>query len=113
MGWENNKMTKPIGMGDIRKAVNYGSLDLGTLIANGIINKWQKRKPIQANLPALTEQQRTAANNGGNGYAWGMSIPNTFTTKSTFMAGWQSAVWSYLRPRGQNRTPQELSLIHI
>lgn len=47
MGWNGRKMTKPIGMGDIRDAVAYGSLDLGTLIANGIINKWALHKPVR------------------------------------------------------------------
>ena len=107
MGHNSERLWKPINwLADLQPF--FGIVGgLGYITERAAINKWQKQKPIQANLPALTEQQRTAANNGGNGYAWGMSIPNTFTTKSTFMAGWQSAVWSYLRPRGQNRTPQE------
>lgn len=46
MGWNNGIMTVPISMGDISQAVGYSSLDLGTLIANGIIKKWALHKPV-------------------------------------------------------------------
>ena len=47
MSWDGRKMTKPIGMGDISQAVSYGSLDLGKLVANGIIKKWALHKPVR------------------------------------------------------------------
>ncbi len=34
-------------MGDISQAVHYSSLDLGTLVANGIIEKWALHKPVR------------------------------------------------------------------
>lgn len=47
MGWNGWLMTTPIDMGDIKQAVGYNSLDLGTLIANGNINKWSLHKPVR------------------------------------------------------------------
>ena len=59
MGWNGRKMTKPIGMGDIKDAVNYGSLDLGTLIANGNIKPMAKYKPVRhSEVGILNETQR-------------------------------------------------------
>lgn len=40
-------MTAPIGMGDISQAVGHSSLDLGTLVAKGSIQKWALHKPVR------------------------------------------------------------------
>lgn len=47
MGWSSHVLTAPVGMGDISQAVGYSSLDLGTLVANGVIKKWALHKPVR------------------------------------------------------------------
>lgn len=91
MGWKNNKMTKPIGMGDIKDAVNYGSLDLGALITNGIIRPMAKYKPVRhSEVGILNETQRAATR-----YGFGSALPQL-----PMSAAEPQNDWVYLRPRG-------------
>lgn len=91
MGWKNNKMTKPIGMGDISRAVSYGSLDLGTLIANGTIKQMAKYKPVRhSEVGILNETQRAATR-----YGFGSALPQL-----PMSAAEPQNDWVYLRPRG-------------
>lgn len=48
MPWDGNThmMNAPVGLGDISQAVHNPSLDLGTLISEGQINKWALYKPF-------------------------------------------------------------------
>lgn len=46
MAWNGTIMTKPIGIGDISRAVGNSSLDVATLIAKGSIKKWALHKPV-------------------------------------------------------------------
>lgn len=90
MGWNGNYMSLPVGMGDISNAVNYSSLDLGTLIESGSINKWAKFKPVRYNSwGILTDAQRASVN-------YGLSAP----TYRNSAAGTLADEWEYLRPRG-------------
>lgn len=47
MSYDNGKVTKPIGIPDIQKAVGYSSGDIGTLIDNGRINVYNIHKPVR------------------------------------------------------------------
>ncbi len=47
MSWNGYLMSKPISLGDVSQAVSNSSLDLGTLIANGTIQKWALHKPVR------------------------------------------------------------------
>ena len=58
-------MTSPVGMQDISDAVQYSSGDLGTLIQNGVINKWARYKPITSSrVGYVRESDRQAADFG-------------------------------------------------
>ena len=91
MGWDGRKMTKPIGMGDISNAVAYGSLDLGTLIANGTIRPMAKYKPVRhSEVGILNETQRAATR-----YGFGSTLPQLPMSASE-----PQNDWVYLRPQG-------------
>lgn len=91
MGWDGRKMTKPIGMGDISKAVAYGSLDLGKLIANGTIRPMAKYKPVRhSEIGSTSEAQRIATR-----YGFGSALPQL-----PMSAAEPQNDWVYQRPRG-------------
>ena len=84
-------MTKPIGMGDISKAVAYGSLDLGKLIANGTIRPMAKYKPVRHfEIGGTSEAQRIATR-----YGFGSTLPQL-----PMSAAEPQNDWVYQRPRG-------------
>ena len=91
MSWNGRKMTKPIGMGDISNAVAYGSLDLGTLIANGTIKPMAKYKPVRhSEVGILNETQRAATR-----YGFGSTLPQLPMSVAE-----PQNDWAYQRPRG-------------
>ena len=91
MSWDGRKMTKPIGMGDISNAVAYGSLDLGTLIANGTIRPMAKYKPVRhSEVGILNETQRAATR-----YGFGSTLPQL-----PMSAAEPQNDWVYQRPQG-------------
>ena len=48
MGYSSGLISAPVSISDVQNAVGYsGGGDLGTIIANGSINKWAKYKPVR------------------------------------------------------------------
>lgn len=102
MSWNGRKMTKPIGMGDIRNAVAYGSLDLGTLIANGNIKPMAKYKPVRRpEIGTLNETQRAETR-----YGFG-TISDKSLPKLPMSVAEPQNDWVYLRPQGINNGNNE------
>lgn len=68
MGWSNNKLTKPIGLGDISVATGIGGppYSLGNMIASStIINQMAVYKPVKSSNPGeLTYAERKATRFG-------------------------------------------------
>ena len=112
MAYSNNRITAPVSIYDIQRALGSGSSDLGTLITTGAINKWARYKPERvANIiPGITFSTRKSNN-------FGLDVPFCNTDAGS---GWVADVmnkmvwaimerdyvgWNYLRPRG-DRTPQ-------
>ena len=112
MAYSNNRITAPVSIYDIQRALGSGSSDLGTLITTGAINKWARYKPERvANIiPGITFSTRKSNN-------FGLEVPFCNTDAGS---GWVADVmnkmvwaimerdyvgWNYLRPRG-DRTPQ-------
>lgn len=110
-------MTGPIGMGDIAQAVGYASGDLGTLIRNGVINKWAKFKPVvrgqvdfdsqlnTGNPLTATEWKSTADWWRGNDGHCGLSIEEStdlgsFNTGFLYKLRTAALPWNYVRPSG-------------
>ena len=64
MGYSNNIITAPVGIGDVSQALSNSSTDLGTLCSSNSIKKWAKYKPehwsVDTHPPIgfLTDSQR-------------------------------------------------------
>ena len=102
MGWNNDRMTRPVGMGDISTATGISSGDIGTLItqagANGLINKFAKYKPVRLNLPGEITDANRASVNWGFGSSFTDGIPS-YDSKNGFHSGFMN-IWNYYYPRG-------------
>ena len=95
MSWDGRKMTKPIGMGDISKAVSYGSLDLGKLIANGTIRPMAKYKPVRRPEIGILNETQRASTRYGFGTISDSSLPQLPMSEAE-----PQNDWVYLRPQG-------------
>lgn len=113
MGWnaETKRMTEGVHIHDVKAALGYNSLHLGTIIKNGTINKWAKYKPYRSASPKVLSD----AERGASGIAWGMSFPQLTSPTGAILGNRlytyydsdpASAAedrmngWAYLRPRG-------------
>ena len=102
MSWDGRKMTKPIGMGDISNAVAYGSLDLGTLIANGNIKPMAKYKPVRRpEIGVLNETQRAYTRYG---FA---TISDSSLPQLPMSEAEPKNDWVYKRPQGVDNNNNE------
>ena len=102
MSWDGRKMTKPIGMGDIKDAVNYGSLDLGTLIANGAIRPMAKYKPVRRPEIGILDETQRASVRYGFGTISDSSLPQLPMSDAE-----PQNDWVYLRPQGISNNNNE------
>ena len=116
MGWNSSTkvMTAPISLddaGDIQKATNCESGDLGTCITTGTINKWAKHKPqCSAALGEMTAAQRASGNYGfdlsdgdGTTTVYSNTLSGALTLALASSRGGDhsgAGDWPYLRPRG-------------
>ena len=122
MGYSGGVVTAPVGFGDISQAVHYSSLDLGTLITSGSINKWAKYKPVPTPEVTYYPAQYDTTNNKwkadatwwkcvnpcvetGSGVIpllpWGCGFRIKSTSSVASIPGlYSGAPWSYQRPRG-------------
>lgn len=106
MPWNPNtkKMTAPVGLGDISQAVGLASGDLGTLIKNGVINKWALYKPIRYNkVSGLTRDEFIGMQVDVNeGIYFGLKLAATgqITAETSSWPLMHGVIWEYLRPRG-------------
>ncbi len=87
MSWnsETKTLTAPMSTGDISYALSNSSLDLGSLIQRGTINKWAKFKPVKSSLVNIDKQTLVTT------YASGMSCV-TGSTQSQFVNNVVSAM---------------------
>lgn len=119
MPWNNTTkmMTGPVSLADISQAVGYASGDLGTLLRNGVINKWAKFKPVRrapvgyndqldtGNPLTATEWKSTADWWRGDDGHCGLSIEEA-TALGSFNSGFIYKLrsgqlpWNYVRPQG-------------
>ena len=92
MPWNSTtqKITGAVGLADIKTAVYYDSLDLGTLIKNGVINLFAKYKPVRWASPATPNDSYRSA------MRWGNYLNATINRSESY----QDPYWKYNRPRG-------------
>jgi hypothetical protein len=97
MSYENGKVTKPIGIPDIQKAVGYSSGDLGTLIDKGIINAYSAVKPVRSAAHQIDDYSTVDIS-----YGFNLNEIITPSLNNAFNNCRQYKYWEkfYLRPRG-------------
>ena len=115
MPWNSTTkmMSLPIGLGDIAQAVGYASGDLGTLIRNGVINKWAKFKPVRRGGLDYSSQMNSGRTEWQSGSTWwkgddghcGLSIEEStdlgsFNTGFLYKLRTAALPWNYVRPQG-------------
>lgn len=119
MSYSNGKITAPVSIYDVQRAIGASSPDLGTLCKHSSINKWAKYKPIAlVTIDTVTGQWSASQNawlaaatwwKGGDGHC-GLTFSTFNTISSSFlsqlMAG--SLQWVYNRPTGGSSQPFRL-----
>lgn len=92
MSVKDDKVTAPVGLGEVADLLNESSLDVGRVCCSTYINPWARYKPERfTQVEPLTDQQRRSNN-------WGMQIaasPNPYTLYQNLAID----NWLYLRPR--------------
>lgn len=101
MGYNNGIVEKPIAMGDISSAVGFASLDLGTLITEGIINKWAKYKPVKSSIKGeISDTDRANENYGLTIQMY--NIDTNGVPATMFADAFEGNTgWKYEAPRGK------------
>lgn len=108
MAYSNNKITAPVSIYDVQRALGNASPDLGTLCKATNINKWARYKPIRTTTPivgALTFSTRKARQFGLEVPYCDNGVLNDKVYKLVYQEGYESEGWNYLQPRG-DRTAQ-------
>lgn len=96
MSVSGGKITAPIGVADVAKALGTNSSDVGTLCTSEKINKWSKHKPLQ--YSKVTELEESDYH--GSDYHWGLVPPEITLADDakTLVEAYKATNWEYLKP---------------
>lgn len=115
MGYANSKITRPVAIYDVQRALGLSKADLGTLvIANGV-NMWARYKPETAvtGLATLGVQPITLQQRNLNGYGIEAKMSNGVGSISTLVdrlrAGTAASTFTYKKPYGTIASPYRLT----
>lgn len=104
MGNINGKITRPIGVSDVKSVLGSASNDVGTLCRNENVNKWSKYKPVKCaglvSLASVSEWQNIG---------WGLEIPTAFLNITGDILEHRDSTWRYNKPSGGEESPYRLS----
>lgn len=114
----NNVITAPVSINDVKQVLNANSYDLGTLCIESSINKWAKFKPIPYALISILPDATRASQNYGifNIPTWSninkmanfvFGIAATSTNAPD--VGIQPVYWTYRPPTGGASEPFRLT----
>ena len=99
MSYQNSRISQPVSLYDIQRAVASSITDIGRLIKEGNINKWARYKPERrAGITMMTHAQRKANHFGLNVPYCKQAVMNAMVYG--IMNGDIDTAWEYLRPRG-------------
>ena len=115
MGYANRKITSPVAIYDVQRALGLSDTDLGTLvIANGV-NMWARYKPETAvtGLATLGVQPITLQQRNLNGYGIEAKMSDGVGSISTLVdrlrAGTAARPFTYKKPYGTIASPYRLT----
>jgi hypothetical protein len=99
MSYQNFKISKPVSIYDIQRAVASSNTGIDRLIKEGNINKWARYKPERrAGITMMTHAQRKANHFGLNVPYCRQAVMNAMVYG--IMNGDIDTAWEYLRPQG-------------
>lgn len=115
MGYANGKISRPVAIYDVQRAIGNGSPDLATLCKASTVNMWARYKPETAvtglttlGIPPITLQQRTL-----NGYSieakTSAGVGSISTLVDRLRAGTQQDCFTYKQPYGTIASPYRLT----
>ena len=115
MGYANGKISRPVAIYDVQRAIGNGSTDLATLCKASTVNMWARYKPETAvtglttlGIPPITLQQRTL-----NGYSieakTSAGVGSISTLVDRLRAGTQQDCFTYKQPYGTIASPYRLT----
>lgn len=129
MPYSNGKITAPVSIYDVQRALGSSSPDLGTLCKHSAINVWAKYKPVQKNLiDTVTGQWDFTNNRWLNSATWwkgsgsfqvgGIEVKTATllgpaSTQGTLLSYYEGSDpmngWVYQRPTGGSIQPYRLT----
>lgn len=99
MSYQDSRISQPVSLYDIQRAVASSITDIGRLIKEGNINKWARYKPERrASITIMTHAQRKANHFGLKVPYCRQAVMNAMVYG--IMNGDIDDAWDYLRPRG-------------
>lgn len=115
MAYNNGKITKPVSIYDVQRAVGNSSPDLATLCKANTVNMWARYKPetavtglVTLGIPPITLQERTL-----NGYGIecrsNAGVGSISTLVDRLRAGTAVDCFTYKKPFGTIASPYRLT----
>ena len=116
MGYANGKITRPVSIYDVQRAIGQSSPDLATLCKANTVNMWARYKPetavtglVTLGIPPITLQERTL-----NGYGIecrsNAGVGSISTLVDRLRAGTAVDCFTYKKPFGTIASPYRLTL---
>lgn len=115
MGYSNGKITAPVSIYDVQRALGLSNTDVGTLVIANDVNMWAKYKPETAvsGLTTLGVQPITLQQRDLNGYGIEAKMSDGVGSISTLVdrlrAGTASNPFTYKKPYGTIASPYRLT----
>ena len=115
MGYSNGKVSAPVNVYDVQRALGVGSTDVGTLCRSNRINMWARYKPedcLNVSSP-LSVRPLTLQDRILNGYSIEASLSDRSGSVSRLVErlrnGTQADMIVYSKPRGGLASPYRLT----
>lgn len=115
MPYSNGKITAPVSIYDVRRALNASANDVGRLCAHQKINMWAKKKPegVASGLQSMPIGILTDAMRQLNGYGIQTLFQNGYGSLSSLVTALRNnsvrSMFEYIKPNGGINSPYRLA----
>lgn len=115
MAYNNNVITAPVSINDVKQVLNANSYDLGTLCIESSINMWAKKKPegVASGLQSMPVAILTDAMRQLNGYGIRTLYQNGYGSLSSLVTALRNnsvrSMFEYIKPSGGINSPYRLT----
>lgn len=122
MGYTGSKVTAPVSIYDVQRALGTNECDLGTLCKSSLVNFWAKYKPLSYNVLNTVGQWDSTNNKWSTSATWwkgnvsngdrriccGFSVPRYTTSPQNLFTNQTTDEWSIVPPTGGSASPYRL-----